>query len=68
MAAAAILKNHKNRVITASDGPIFTKFGTIVQNGSHNHHTVEKFEFSKSKMADGRHFKKPLNCHISSTV
>jgi len=31
--------------------------------------TVKKFDFPKSKMADGRHFeKKPLNCHISATV
>jgi len=37
MAAAAILKNHKNRDITASDWPIFAKFGTIMQNESINH-------------------------------
>jgi len=31
--------------------------------------TVKKFEFPKSKMADGRPFeKKPLNRHISATV
>jgi len=31
--------------------------------------TVKKFEFPKSKMADGRHFeKKPLKRHISATV
>jgi len=37
MAAAAILKNHKNRDITVSDWPIFAKFGTIMQNRSLNH-------------------------------
>ena len=40
MAAAAILKNHKNRDISATVSPIFTKFGMlvqIVQNGSLNH-------------------------------
>jgi len=37
MAAAAILKNHKNCDITASDWPIFAKFGMIMQNGSLNH-------------------------------
>jgi len=37
MAAAAILKNHKNCDITASDWPIFAKFGTIMQNGFLNH-------------------------------
>jgi len=57
MAAAAISKNHKNRDITASDWPIFAKFGKIMQNGSLKHKTVEKFEFPKSKMTDGRHFK-----------
>ena len=30
--------------------------------------TAKKFEFHKSKMADGRHFEKPLNRHISATV
>jgi len=33
MAAAAIVKNHKNREITATDWQIFAKFGTIMQNG-----------------------------------
>jgi len=37
MAAAAILKNHKNCDITASDWPIFAKFGKIMQNGFLNH-------------------------------
>jgi len=37
MAAAAILKNYKNCDITASDWPIFAKFGVIMQNGSLNH-------------------------------
>jgi len=58
MAVAAILKNHKNCDITASDWLIFAKFGTIMQNGLLTIQTVEKFEFPKSKMADGRHFKK----------
>ena len=35
-AAAAILKNHKNRDISATVWPIFTKFGTLMQNGSLN--------------------------------
>jgi len=30
---------------------------------------IQKIEFPKSKMSDGRHFeKKPLNRHISATV
>ena len=57
MAAAAILKNHKNCDITASDWPIFAKFGTFCKTGLLSIQTVEKFEFLKSKMADGRHFK-----------
>jgi len=36
MAAAAILKNHKNRDITTTDWQIFAKFGTNTQNGSLN--------------------------------
>jgi len=36
MAAAAILKNHKNRNISATVWPIFTKFGTLMQNGISN--------------------------------
>jgi len=36
MAAAATLKKHKNRDITAMDWQIFAKFGTIMQNGSPN--------------------------------
>jgi len=30
--------------------------------------SLKKIEFPKSKMADGRHFEKPLNRHISATV
>jgi len=37
MAAAAILKNHKNCDITESDWPIFAKSGMIMQNVSLNH-------------------------------
>jgi len=40
IAAAAILKNHNNRDISATVSPIFTKFGMLVQtvqNGSLNH-------------------------------
>ena len=41
MAAAAILKNQKNRDISATVSPIFTKFGTLVQNESHNHRPLK---------------------------
>jgi len=44
------------------------KFGTLMQNVSLTAQTIEKFEFHKSKMADGRHFGKTLNRHISATV
>ena len=57
MAAAAILKNHKNRDITAMHRPIFAKFARLCKMGLLSVHTVKKFEFPKSKMADGRHFK-----------
>jgi len=57
MAAAAILKNHKNRDISVTVWPIFIKFGTLMQNGLLTAPDVKNFEFRKSKMADGRHFK-----------
>jgi len=47
LAAAAILKI-KNRDISATVLPIFTKFGTVVQNGSLNR--------QKFKMADSCHY------------
>jgi len=36
MAAAVILKNHKNRDIFVTVLTIFTKFGTLLQNVSRN--------------------------------
>ena len=36
MAAAAILKNHKNRDISITVWPIFIKFGTQMQNDALN--------------------------------
>jgi len=47
MAAADILKNHKNRDITAMDWPIFAKFGKIMQNGSLNRPDGRKILISK---------------------
>jgi len=68
MAAAAILK------ITTAISP--QRFDRSLRNlarlcklGLLTVLTVKKIEFSKFKMADGRHFeKKPLNCHISATI
>ena len=57
MAAAAIFKITKKRDISAAVWPIFTKFGTLMQNGFLNAPIVKNFEFHKSQMADGRHFK-----------
>jgi len=36
MAAAAILKNHKNHDISVTVLPIFIKYGTLMQNVSLN--------------------------------
>jgi len=36
MAVAAILKNHKNRDISATVWPISTQFGSLMQNGPFN--------------------------------
>ena len=38
-----------------------------MQNGSLNRPTVKKFEFHKSKMADGRHFKS-LSSYLSNLL
>jgi len=56
MAAAAILKNHKNRDITTTDRQIFAKFGMTMQNGTLNRTDSQKVEFPKFEMADGRRF------------
>ena len=48
------LKNHKNRDISAMARQIRTKFDKVTQNGLLTGPTVKKFEFPKSKMADGR--------------
>jgi len=69
MASAAILKNHKNRDITAADWQIFAKFGMITQNRFLTVVTVKKFEFPKSNMAEAAILKKkPLNRHIFAIV
>ena len=43
MAEADILKNNKNRDISATVWPIFTKFGTMMLNGSLNYSYRENF-------------------------
>jgi len=50
------LENHKYCDISASVWPIFMKFGTLMQNGPTPLQLLKKFEFHKSKMAEGRHF------------
>jgi len=47
MAAAAILKNHKNRDISVTDGPIFMKFGMLMQNVSLNRSEHSKIRISQ---------------------
>jgi len=49
-------KSQKSRYLR-NGLPIFTKFGTLMQKGLLTTLTVKKFEFHKSKMADGRQFK-----------
>jgi len=49
MAAAAILKNHKNHYFTASDWPIFAKFGTIMQNGSQPSRPLKNLNFQNPR-------------------
>ena len=68
MAAETILKNHKNRDITAMDWPIFAKFGMVMQNRSL--HRPDGIKIWISKIQDGGRppFWKPLNRHISANV
>jgi len=68
MAPAAILKNHKNRDISVTVRPIFTKFGTLMQNGSLNRSDRQKFRISQIQDGGRPPFKKPLNRHIYATV
>ena len=51
------LENHKNRDISTAVWLIFTKFGTLMQNGSLNRPTVKISNFTNPKMGDGGHFK-----------
>ena len=48
-----ILKNHKNRDISATVSPIYTKFGKLMQNWSLNRSTVKKNRISQ--IQDGGH-------------
>ena len=57
---------HKNRDISSTVWPIFTKFCTIMQNGSLNRPAVIKFELPK--IQDGGlppFWKKTLNRHVA---
>ena len=56
------VENHKNCDISSTVLPIFTKSGTLMQNGSLNlSYTVRyKIEFQKSKMA--------ASCHSENRV
>ena len=68
MAAAAILKNHKNHDIRAMDWPIFAKFGTIMQNGFLNRPDRQKIWISKIQDGGRPAIWKRLNRHISEIV
>jgi len=43
------VENHKNRDISATVCPIFTKFGTLVQNGSLNRSDRKKSIFTNPR-------------------
>ena len=47
---------HNKGLTDSTAWTIFTKFGTIIQIGLLTVLTVKKFEFPKSKMADGRQY------------
>jgi len=58
MAAAAIWKITKIAISPQLFDRLFSKFGTLTQMGLLTARPLKIFEFHKSKMADGRHFKK----------
>jgi len=68
MAAAAILKITKIAISPQRFDRSLRNLASLCTMGLLTVLTVKKFEFPKSKMADGRHFEKPLNHHISATV
>ena len=45
----AATENHKNRDISATVWPIFTKFGTLVQNGPLTAPTIKKSNFTNTR-------------------
>ena len=50
------------------DGPIWTKFGTLMQNESPKRTHYSKFAFMTNRDGGGRHLEYQLNCDISATV
>ena len=68
MAAAAILKNHKNHDISVTVWPTFIKFGMLMQNMSINRSGHHKIRISQIQDGGRPPFWKPLNRHISATV
>jgi len=57
MAAAAILKNHKNAISQQWIDRSSQNLARLCKMNLLTAQTVEKIEFPQSKMADGRHFK-----------
>ena len=57
MAAAAILKNQKIAISQQWIDLSSRNLARLCKMGLFTVQRVEKFEFPKSKMADGRHFK-----------
>jgi len=57
MAAAAFLKITKIAISPQRFDRFLRNFGTLMQLRLLTAPTVKNFEFHKSKMADGRHFK-----------
>ena len=64
----SILKNHKNRDISAMVWRIYTKFGTLMQNGPLNRPDRYKIWISQKQDGGRPPFWKPQNRHISATV
>ena len=62
------LQKPRNRHISATDGPIWTKFGTLMQNESAKRADYSKFAFLKNHDGGRRHLEISENRRISKTV
>jgi len=57
------LENHKHRDISATVRPLFTKFGTLMQNGS-----VKKWNFTNPRWRTAAILKTVISSYLSNLL